>query len=66
MVIVDQFTKMIWLRATTTSVSLEKIAKIYKDNIWKIYKVSKKILSNKGPQFALWFIEDLSKALEMR
>ena len=32
-VIVDQFTKMIRLRAITTVVSLEDIAKIYQDEI---------------------------------
>jgi len=32
-VIVDWFTKMIRLRATITVVSLEKIAKIYRDDI---------------------------------
>ncbi len=32
-VIVDQFSKMIWLKATTMNVLSEEIAKIYKDNI---------------------------------
>jgi len=32
-VIVDQFTKMIRLKATTTNISSEGIAKIYKDDI---------------------------------
>ena len=33
MVIVDQFTKMIHFKATTTNVSSEEIAKIYWDEI---------------------------------
>ena len=45
-VIVDQFTKMIRLKATTTSISLEGIAKIYRDKIWKIHGVPKTILSD--------------------
>ena len=32
-VIVDQFSKMIWLKATTMNVLSEEIANIYKDNI---------------------------------
>jgi len=32
-VIVDQFTKIIRLRATMTAVSLKKIARIYRDDI---------------------------------
>jgi len=46
MVIVDQFTKMIRLKATTTNISLEGIAKIYRDDIWKLYGVPRKILSD--------------------
>ena len=45
-VIVDQFTKMIRLKATTTSISLEGIVKIYRDEIWKIHGVPKTILSD--------------------
>ena len=48
------------------SVLLEEIAKIYWDKIWKIHRVPRKILSDRGPQFASWFIEDLSKALGTR
>ena len=46
MVIVDRFTKMIRLKAITTSISLEGIVKIYRDNIWKLHGVPKKILSD--------------------
>jgi len=45
-VIIDQFTKMIQLKAITTSISSEGIAKIYRDNIWKLHGVPKKILSD--------------------
>ena len=45
-VIVDQFTKIIRLKATTTSISLEGIAKIYRDKIWKIHGVPEIILSD--------------------
>jgi len=62
-VIVDRFTKMIRLKATTMNVSLEGIAKIYKDEIWKLHGIPRKILSNRGPQFASKFIEELTKAL---
>ena len=60
-IIVDQFIKMIRLKITTTVILSEEIAKIYKNNIWKIHRIPKKILSNRGPQFVLWYMEDLSK-----
>jgi len=38
-VIVDQFTKMIRLKVIITAVSSKDIAKIYRNEIWKLYKV---------------------------
>ena len=46
LVIVDRFMKMIRLKAMTTNISLEGIAKIYRDKIWKLHEVPKTILSN--------------------
>ena len=57
---------MIHLKATTTNVSSEEIAKIYWDKIWKLHGVPRTILSNRGPQFTSRFMEDLMKALETR
>jgi len=62
-VIVDQFTKMIQLKTTTMKISAESIAKIYRDEIWKLHRVPRKILSDRGPQFASRFMEQLTKAL---
>jgi len=56
-VIVDRFTKMIQLKATTMNISLEEIAKIYRDKIWKIHGVPRKILSDRGPQFTSRFMK---------
>ena len=63
LVIVDCFTKMIRLKATMTSLSSEGVAKIYRDKIWKIYGIPKTILSDRGPQFASKFMEDLTRVL---
>ena len=65
-VIMDQFTKMIQLKVTTMNISLERTARIYRDKIWKLYGVPKKILSNRGPQFASRFMEELTKALRIK
>ena len=65
-VVVNQFINIIRLKTTITVVLSEKIAKIYRDNIWKIHRVSKKIHSNRESQFVSWFIEDLYKALETK
>ena len=63
LVIMNRFTKMIRLKATTTNISSEEVAKIYRDEIWKIHGIPKTILSDCGPQFALKFMEDLTRVL---
>jgi len=62
-IIVNRFTKMICLKATTTNISSEEIAKIYRDDIWKLHGIPRKILSDRGPQFASKFMEEFTKAL---
>ena len=54
---------MIRLKATMTNVSSEGIAKIYRDDIWKLHGVPRKILSDRGPQFASKFMEEFTRAL---
>jgi len=51
------------LKATAMNISSEEIAKIYKNEIWKLYKVPRKILSDREPQFAFRFMEELMKVL---
>jgi len=46
------------------NISLEGIAKIYRNDIWKLHGVSRKILSDWRPQFALKFMEEFTKVLE--
>ena len=39
MVIIDWFTKIIWLRVTITNISSEETVKIYWDKIWKLHEI---------------------------
>jgi len=66
LVVVDRFSKMIRLMATTTSISSSKVARIYWDDIWKIHSIPKKIISDRGLQFTSTFIGELCKALEIK
>jgi len=62
-VIVDQFTNIIQLKTTMTNISSEGMAKIYKDEIWKLHRVLRKILSDQGLQFASKFMKEFTKTL---
>ena len=63
LVIVDRFTKMIRLSATTMDASSKDIARIYQDEIWKLHGLPRKVLSDRGPQFASEFTKELFKGL---
>ena len=63
MVIVDRFMKMIRLKVIMTNIFSEGVAKIYQDEIWKMHRIPRKILSNRGLQFASKFMKELIKAL---
>ena len=46
-----------------TNISSEGITKIYRDEIWKLHGIPRKIYSDRGPQFASKFIKELIKVL---
>ena len=48
---------------TTTNISSEGITKIYRNKIWKLHGIPRKILSDRGPQFASKFMEEFTKTL---
>ena len=47
-----------------TNVSSKEIAKIYRNEIWKLHGVPRKILSNRGLQFVSKFMKKFIKILE--
>ena len=54
---------MIHLKATITNVSSEGIAEIYRNDIWKLHRIPRRILSDRGPQFTSKFMEEFTRAL---
>jgi hypothetical protein len=62
-VIVDRFSKMIHLIPTTTALSSLRLAEIYKKEIWRIHGIPRRIISDKGPQFASKFMKELCNTL---
>jgi len=57
---------MIRLMAIMTSISSSEVARIYRDNIWKIHGIPKKIINNRGAQFTSTFMGELCKAIGIK
>ena len=62
-IIVDHFNKQIHTIPTNTKLTLKRIAKIYWDNVFKLYSILQKVISDQGPQFESQFMKDLYQLL---
>jgi len=52
LVVVDRLTKMVHFIPTTEKTSAEGLARLFRDNVWKLHGLLKSIISDRGPQFA--------------
>ena len=66
LVIVDGFSKMIILIATTTELTSVKTAEIYRDYVWSKHGLPRKVISDRGPQFIAQFMLDLHKLVSIQ
>jgi transposase InsO family protein len=61
----DRFSKMIHLIPTNTSLLSLGLVEIYKKEIWQIHGILRRIIRDRGPQFASKFMKELCNALEI-
>jgi len=54
--------------ATTEATSVEGLARLFRDNIWKLHRLLESVVSDRGPQFVAELTKELNKMLwiEMR
>ena len=65
MVIVDQFLKLIQLFPVSTEITSQGMAKIFRDEIFKLHGIPKKVISDWGPQFVSSFMKELYSQLQI-
>jgi len=63
LVVVDRFTKMAHFVPTTERTSAEGLARLFRDNIWKLHGLPDSIISDKGPQFTAGIMKELNHML---
>ena len=56
LVVVDQLTKIMYFILTTERTSVEGLVRLFRNNIWKLYSLSKNIISDRGQQQSLYMI----------
>jgi len=51
LVVVDKLTKMVHFIPTTEKTLVEGLARLFRDNVWKLHGLPESIVSDRGPQF---------------
>ena len=64
-VIVDRFTKMIKVIPTTSSVTSEGVARIFRDNVFRSHGIPRIVISDRGPQFVSKFMQEFFRMLNI-
>ena len=63
LVVCDRLSKMTHFVATTEATSAEGLARLFRDNIWKLHGLPESIVSDRGPQFVAEFTKELNRML---
>jgi len=66
LVVVDRLTKMVHFIPTTEKTSAEGLARLFRDNVWKLHGLPESIISDRGPQFVAGLMRELNEMLEIK
>ena len=68
LVVCNRLSKIMHFVATTEGTSVEGLARLFRDNVWKLYRLPESVVSDRGPQFAAELTKELNQILgiEMR
>ena len=65
LVVCNRLSKMMHFMATTEGTSAEGLARLFRDNVWKLHGLPESVVLNRGPQFAAELTKKLNKILEI-
>jgi len=63
LVVCDRFSKMSHFVATTEKKMVEGLARLFRDNVWKLHGLPESVISDRGLQFAAGLTKELNKML---
>ena len=63
LVVCGRLSKMIYFVAITKGTIVKGLARLFRDNMWKLYELPKSVMLNRGLQFAAELIKKLNKML---
>ena len=51
---------------TTEKTTVEELARLFRDNVWKLHGLLESVISDRGPQFAAGLTKELNKMLGIK
>ena len=63
LVVCDRFLKMSYFVVMTEKTMAKGLARLFRDNVWKLHGFPESVISDKGPQFAAGLTKELNKML---
>ena len=66
LVICDRLFRMMYFVVIIEEILAEGLARLFRDNIWKLYGLPKSIVLNRGPQFATEMTKELNNMLGIK
>ena len=66
LVVCDRLSKMTHFVAATEGTSAEGLARLFRDNVWKLHELPESVVSDKGPQFVAELTRELNRMLGIK
>ena len=66
LVVVDRLTKIVYFILTTEKTSAKGLARLFRDNVWKLHGLPESIISDRGPQFVAGLMRELNQILGIK
>ena len=65
LVVCNRLSKMTHSVATTERMSAEELARLFRDNIWKLHRLLESVISDRGLQFVAELTKEMNRRLEI-
>jgi len=65
LVVCDRLSKIIYFVVTTEGISAKELARLFRDNMWKLYRLPESIVLDMRPQLAVEMTNELNVMLEI-
>ncbi len=63
LVVCNRLSKITHFVATIEGISVKGLARLFRDNIWKLHRLLKSIVLDRGPQFAAKIMKELNRMM---